>query len=493
MILLPVLSAVLLVLSFPNPFSVFGLSPLSFVFGIPLFFALDRCSSMKQKFLAGAVFALTFYSLLIWWFFPYSPAGFLLFLTVLCLQPVCFSALFSTDYSPRAFSLLYLPSLWVASEALRETLMQGFSWGLGSALVFDRTLSAPVFWLGVPGASFLIILANVGLYRLLTQKVQRKSAVIVLAGLAVLFVGFRAGRLALRSPQRAIRILAVQPNINYRDKNNVEKAGENFDRQMDMTRRALRQDPAQLVVWPETAVTADVLQSGRMRQELRRLAEGNRTNILVGSAVERDGRNYNAAVLFTRDGKEKVVYDKRRLVPFTEYLPFPLLTARISGWLSGPAYDFAAGREPGVFDLPVWGGTVRTGVLICSEDTIGEMFEEYAQAGARLIVCLANDGWFAAREAKLLHAQCALSSSLTSRIPVLRVTNTGWTNYFDGRGGYQRETARIGRAGVLGYTVELPLPETFRVSGDKIVLISLCFVIMGQVLRLRKRNEKGKP
>ena len=131
------------------------------------------------------------------------------------------------------------------------------------------------------------------------------------------------------------------------------------------------------------------------------------------------------------------------------------------------------------------------GVLICSEDTQGEMFREYIRAGARLVVCLANDGWFAAREAKLLHAQCTLSSSLTYHVPVVRTTNTGWTNYFDGRGGYQRETARIGRPGILGYTVELPFLEKEGGLKDKIVLISLCFVIMGQVLRLRKKGEKN--
>jgi len=489
MIILLILSAVLLTLTFPNSFYPFGLWPLAFVFAVPFFYVLDRCPSRRRRVFAGGVFALVFYSLLIHWFVPYSPAGFVLFLFALCLQPLFFAFLYERARLPRGFSLVYLPALWVVSEGAREIVMRGFSWGLGASLIFDPVLSSLIHCLGSRGVSFVIILANLCVYRLLAEKKQRGLCVMTLTALAVLTAFCVFNRFSRERPLSTLHILSIQPNIDYRDKQMVEKADENFDQQISITEQALRHDPVDLVLWPETAVTTDVLSNQRMRQTLKRIARQYKTNILVGTALYRDGKNYNSAVLFSRRGEVKRVYDKRALVPFTEYLPLGGLGRLAARWTGEPSYDFAAGKTPGLVDLPVWGGRYRLGVLICSEDTIGAMFEESVRQGAQLIVILSNDGWFQAKEAKLLHAQNALVSSLEHRVPVVRATNTGWTNYFDGRGGFQRSTGRIDRQGVFRYDAEIRSEMTGRAFlKDNFAAFSLCFVIMGQVMGMRKKK-----
>ena len=71
-------------------------------------------------------------------------------------------------------------------------------------------------------------------------------------------------------------------------------------------------------------------------------------------STRRDGRatrRSNLDVLFGPDGKSSGTYAKRHLVPFGEYVPFRRL---LEGWISAldqVPRDFAAGHEPGLFDV----------------------------------------------------------------------------------------------------------------------------------------------
>ena len=118
----------------------------------------------------------------------------------------------------------------------------------------------------------------------------------------------------------------------------------------------------QMLFFPECALTGypprdiphpgavDFEQAGRCYGELERLARAHRISIVVGTITQADGRHYNAALLFTPEGR-RTVYRKRALW----------------GW---DAEHFAPGSDPGVFEAD----GVKIGLRICYEIRFPEYF-----------------------------------------------------------------------------------------------------------------------
>ena len=135
----------------------------------------------------------------------------------------------------------------------------------------------------------------------------------------------------------------------------------------------------QMLFFPECALTGypprdiphpgavDFEQAGRCYGELERLARAHRISIVVGTITQADGRHYNAALLFTPEGR-RTVYRKRALW----------------GW---DAEHFAPGSDPGVFEAD----GVKIGLRICYEIRFPEYFRELYVENTDLNVILFYD------------------------------------------------------------------------------------------------------
>ena len=115
----------------------------------------------------------------------------------------------------------------------------------------------------------------------------------------------------------------IQPNIPQEDKWNKLKIPIHLEKLINITNKDLNEEEKYLAVWPEVAIPFYLNEEKELEEYLRKEIKEN--VILVAGALRREFANndfkiYNSLYLLNKD--EFFVYDKRKLVPFGEFVPF---------------------------------------------------------------------------------------------------------------------------------------------------------------------------
>ncbi len=469
---LPVVSGVLLTLSFP-PFHLLippfvALVPyLVFVAGCPA----DRPGSVSVRratFWMGVVF----YGTLLYWLFAalvyytwLSLLGYLI--TVVVLSTFLAGAGWAIHRLRTRHGLpfwILLPIFWTAAEWLRAQLGDlAFPWlGLGSSLTGFPALIGFADISGARGVTVWIVAVNGLLAEWwldgLRLKWRRWSlALILLVGLPV---GYSLARWHTLETREAARVLVVQPNIPE-DLKLEREAAQDSSRIALANLTATALDDGQrvdLIVWPETALPYYFRLAEEWMVWAASLTRDNDAALLFGGLdFERydndDYDNYNAALLLDRRGVTSGLYRKKYLVPVVERVPYiPIgwlrdLRARLDGrqvplvgdvaaflrWFGG----FGRGAEEPVMNL----NSSSFGVLICYESIFPGLSRTYRREGADFLVNITNDAWFG-REHPIWSRTSALSQhpahlvmrAIENRVGIARSANTGVSMFVDPRG-----------------------------------------------------------
>lgn len=149
----------------------------------------------------------------------------------------------------------------------------------------------------------------------------------------------------------------------------------------------------------------------------------------VGAYGEQ-GRSYTNS-LFTITGKGEVVseYDKVKLVPLGEYIPFEPILGKIIDRLSPLDAHLAAGTPNQVFDTPFG----RAIVSICYESAFARHFRRQAAAGGQFTLTASNNAHYSITMPAQHHAQDVMRAIETDRWAA-RATNTGYSGIVDPHG-----------------------------------------------------------
>lgn len=153
----------------------------------------------------------------------------------------------------------------------------------------------------------------------------------------------------------------------------------------------------------------------------------------VVRAAERGAGRYNSAALAGPAGLLGDAYDKRRLVPWVERVPladvFPV---------EGRKNPLRAGADWMVFEA----GVHRAGALICYEAAFAGAARALRRAGARVLLNITNDAWFARAGAFAVaqHEAHLVMRAIETRTGVVRAANLGPAGFVDPGG---RVRARV--------------------------------------------------
>ncbi|MBW4433891.1 MAG: apolipoprotein N-acyltransferase [Pelatocladus maniniholoensis HA4357-MV3] len=142
------------------------------------------------------------------------------------------------------------------------------------------------------------------------------------------------------------------------------------------------------------------------------------------------GKSYtNSLLTVTKDGKLFSHYDKVKLVPIGEYVPFEELLGSIISRLSPLDEHQVPGSPNQIFNTP-FGRAIAS---ICYESAFPEVFRYQAQAGGQFILSSSNDAHYSASMPAQHHAQDIMRAIETDRWAV-RATNTGYSAFVDPHG-----------------------------------------------------------
>ena len=399
----------------------------------------------------------------------------------------------AVSYAARRLSgmllaLLLFPSLWVLSEWLRGVLFTGFPWNLvGQAFIDSPFVGVlPVF--GIFGASWVAVFFAACLLLLCSNKVSKRVTV----GIAVLVI--LPGLWATHAEWTGIggeevEVALLQGNIEQ----DLKFDHLQFRNVVNTYRRlTLQAVGADLIVWPETAVTAyyDLLEEDLLLPlDAKVRAGGGR--LLLGtflreSGTVTNGTAYNAAVQVAQPPR---IYRKRHLVPFGEYLPLRGLLDFFKSWVIIPMSDLTAGNAQPLMRI----ADHDVGVSICYEVAFAdEVMDALPQAA--YLLNLSNDSWFGNSTAPHQHLQIARVRAAEAGRAMARATSTGISAIIDHRGVVRASSEQFEEQ-ILTATIRPRRGRTpYAIWGNVPVLMWSCLIILGVALRLvckRKNDATG--
>ncbi|MCR4439221.1 MAG: apolipoprotein N-acyltransferase [bacterium] len=461
---------------------------LAYVALIPFFFLLrgkNVAETFRWSYLCGLILSIGTLYWINWVTLPGGIAAILVLPLYLCIYALLHN-LVHRHLGEVAF--VTIPFLWTGVEFLRSLGEIGFPW---TVLAYTQTHYLKLIQFAsitsVYGVSFWVVLINVMLYRLILSRHNVKAVAAYAAIVVLLFVvPWWYGNRVLskeRAPERSLRVVLVQGNIDPTLKWDRELKELNFATYERLTAQAMADSP-DVIIWPETATPCYLRHEPEDLQRVRRLVDSLQVPLLTGTPdyvydPAAGFSTYNSAFLFLPQREEMQHYAKMQLVPFGERVPyedaFPFsLVKKLLDALELGEGNWSRGREPLVFVMPVAGRAslentrqVRFSVPICYESVFPDLVRRFVVGGAELLVVITNDAWFGRPSlprwlcgGMYQHARIAVFRAIENRIAIARCANTGISAFIDPYGRMSSATDIFTEAVVAG-SVPLRQQETF--------------------------------
>ncbi len=302
------------------------------------------------------------------------------------------------------------------------------------------------------------------------------------AGLVLLNLGYGAARLYLprKESEKTLVASCIQGNISSGDKWADSSVDASLAIYFPLTRQAVEESGANLVVWPETVIIVSLNNHPEISDALSAFAKENGIYLAVGTYYtayeEGEEKTYNALCLFHPDGTvNETVYKKRHLVPFGEYLPMAAFVNRVLPFLADMNQfedNISPGEETNLFSTECG----KLGALICFDSIYEELTLSSVREGAELMLLSTNDSWYYDSAAVYQHNGHAVLRAVETGRSFVRAANTGISSLISPRGEILGMLPPLVEGTV---SAEVPLESgktLYLCIGDLIVWLCLAFL-----------------
>lgn len=232
-----------------------------------------------------------------------------------------------------------------------------------------------------------------------------------------------------------------------------------------------------LIVFPEgTFGVQDPRKPGTLRRSLQDLAQSHDSFVLASALIPRgNGLVSNGMVLFKPDGSVAGSYDKRKLVPFGEYVPLRWMFSWVPNLENQTPSDYVRGNDAGLFDIR--GSTI--GTLICYEVAFSRLVNQEISKGANIVVTGSDNRTFArTAEPKQILAETQMQAVTTGR-PMVLATLSGISAVVDNNGNLV-DTTKEFTPTILSADITLTSGLTPYVrTGDWVIFLVSAFCLIG--------------
>lgn len=321
-----------------------------------------------------------------------------------------------------------LAVLWTAREWVANNLPYGgFPWSRLSQTQSETYLAKWVFLGGLGLLTFVIALISciaalwvVAWWR--SREIPRLPAAALLVAALTLPVIINP---AIGSEHGSLTIGAVQGNAKA-GLFSHEKPGQILQNHLDATQLLKEKsgyEKLDLVVWPENASDLSPFTNRFARDAIEKLVDEDlKVPLVFGTITERGDNIYNSSIFWKPQIGPTDWYDKKRPVPFAEFVPDRDFWYQLAPDLIGlVSRGYTFGERDGIFEAQ----SSKLGVLICFEIAIDEIGRSLVADGAQVILSQTNNADFGYSDETYQQAAFAKLRAIETGRYVVNVSTVG--------------------------------------------------------------------
>lgn len=419
--------------AYPRP----GLWPIIFL-SVAGFFIAIRGTTLPRAYLLGFVGGFTFFASQGWWLSQYLGPVPLIALSAcqaifVGFGAVVFEAL-RRGFQSEPMQALVFAVVWTAREWLTTHFPYGgYPWSRLAMSQGYSPLDRWVFFGGLSLLSFVLALFAALLVVYVPRLVQvstRLRAIRVIAFATLLLFAVPA-TVVLTPSSDKFKVAAIQGNANaglfaktYR--------GEVLDNHLAATELMIQSGAnhgVKLVLWPENASDINPLYDAPTATRLSKLVNQQLNAPLAFGSITASGDQIFNSSLLWKPGQGIVdQYDKKRPIPFAEYVPDREFWNALAPDLIGLIYrGYTFGTRNNYFEVEGH----RFGVLICFEIAVDEVAQEIVDSGAEAILSQSNNADFGHSDEAFQQLALARLRNIETGLPLINASTTGPSAIFD--------------------------------------------------------------
>tara|TARA_B100001029_G_scaffold96514_1_gene79241 strand:- start:7122 stop:8171 length:1050 start_codon:yes stop_codon:yes gene_type:complete len=279
--------------------------------------------------------------------------------------------------------------------------------------------------IGAQGNTFFLLLLSSLFYHLISNLKYYKSALLSLILLMTLVVS----SLALKNKSwtqldGSVMASVVQTNLELKQKWSTEGVIKTKNMIEEAIERGVEEE---IIVFPETALIFSQSEMADWIVDIDNQAREKGITLLTG-IVERED-NFKVRNRILGLGEADTHYDKIKLVPFGEFIPFEHLTGKLFDILGLKLTNTLPGEELNIINA----GNIRISASICYEIAFPDLIRKTA-FDSNLIVTISNDTWFGRSYGPIQHLEIAQNRALEHKKAILRSTNSGISAFISKNG-----------------------------------------------------------
>lgn len=365
---------------------------------------------------------------------------------------------------------IFAASLYAIAEYLRGIGDLGFTGGrLSDALYNFRGLLQVLPYTGTLGLVFLIVVVNYEGFNAVRKSKWNVLPIFATFALLITVNGIVEYRLPYSIGKKPV--VVIQTNV-------PQKVKYKYPTQaiLNYLKKHFSDTPDYLTVLPEAVFPSEDIRNSETEKHLLEVFK-NRT-IVLGFPVTEGVNVFNSLTVYS-DGQLVDRYDKVKLFPFVETLPYSSIFGKFE-FLKG-VYYFTPGAEKTI----KINGYGRIGLMICFESFFPSLARKLSQESEFLIVAT-NDGWYKSKIALIQHYIQTIFRAVETNRYVIQVSNTGISGVSDPYGNFSY--LPDGTNWHVLYVTPIVSQTFYTKHGDWFFVLSLIFVITSG-LTLKKRSS----
>jgi apolipoprotein N-acyltransferase len=484
-----------------------NLWPLIFV-SVLLILTSVRNLNLPSSFLVGFTGGLVFYLSQIEWMTLYL--GPVPWIALSTLEALIFGigasaislvwrrldSLKSEWFTPTLIALA-IATIWTAREWVAINFPYGgFPWSRVAQALSDSPFATLVFFVGISGLSFVTVFISVVIIQIFESRQnflrQRSLGAILTVFLVALSSLFTV---PIDAEEGTVTLAAVQGNANAGLFANPER-GTFLKNHLEAT-EALREHPrrneVEFIVWPENASDLNPQQDALAKLQIDSLVKTFDVPIALGAITEGGEEIFNSSLLYGSDGTLLDQYDKKRPVPFAEYVPDRDFWYSLAPDLIGlVSRGYAFGTRDGIFELD----EKKYGVLICFEIAIDDIGRDLVFDGAQIILSQTNNADFGRSDETFQQAALARLRAIETGRALVNISTVGLSVIYLPDGSVVEELP-IYTPGLMVQTLPLRSSITPAMAigsyFDLLINILAIGLVIGSLGNLIRRKESVAP